>query len=87
MKGERVSRSALSDSLRPPWTVAHQTPLSMEFSRQEYWSGLPFPSLGDLPDPGIEPGSPVLQADSLQFEPPGSRVLKLPIFFRCKVTP
>ena len=40
-----------------PWTVAHQTPLSMEFSRQEYWSGLPFPSLGDLPDPGIEPTS------------------------------
>ena len=70
-----------------PWTVDCQAPLSMEFSRQEYWSGLPFPSLGDLPDPGIEPGSPVLQADSLQFEPPGSRVLKLPIFFRCKVTP
>ena len=40
-----------------PWTVAHQTPLSMEFSRQEYWSGLPFPSLGHLPDPGIEPTS------------------------------
>ena len=47
------------------WTVAHQAPLSMEFSRQEYWSGLPFPSPGDLPDPGIEPGSPALQADSL----------------------
>ena len=49
-----------------PWTVARQAPLSMEFSGQEYWSGLSFPSPGDLPDPGIEPGSPALQADSLQ---------------------
>ena len=48
-----------------PWTVACQAPLSMEFSRQEYWSGLSFPFPGDLPDPGIEPGSPALQADSL----------------------
>ena len=48
-----------------PWTVACQAPLSMGLSRQEYWSGWPFPSPGDLPDPGIEPGSPVLQADSL----------------------
>ena len=47
-----------------PWTVARQAPLAMEFSRQEYWSGLPFPSLGDLPDQGIEPTSPALQADS-----------------------
>ena len=54
-----------------PWTVAHQAPLSMEFSRQEYWSGLPFPSPGDLPDPGIERGSPALQAEALQSEPPG----------------
>ena len=54
-----------------PWITAHQTPLSMEFSRQEYWSGLPCPSPGDLPDPGIEPGCPVLQADSLPSEPPG----------------
>ena len=46
-----------------PWTVAHQAPLSMGFSRQEYWSGLPFPSPGDLPDPGIEHRSPILQAD------------------------
>ena len=54
-----------------PWTVAYQAPpLSMEFSRQEYWSGLPFPSPGDLPDPGIEPESPALQADSLPSEPP-----------------
>ena len=50
------------------WTVAHQAPLSMGFSRQEYWSGLPFPSTGDLPDPGIEPRSPTLQADSLLTE-------------------
>ena len=54
-----------------PWTVAHQAPLSTEFSRQEYWSGLPCPSPGDLPDPGIEPKSPTLQAHSLPFEPPG----------------
>ena len=54
-----------------PWTVAYQAPLSMEFSRQEYWSGLPFPSPGDLPNPGIEPRSPALQADTLLSEPPG----------------
>ena len=54
-----------------PWTVAHQDPLSMGFSRQEYWSGLPFPSPGDLPDPGIEPRSPTLQSDALTSEPPG----------------
>ena len=54
-----------------PWTVAYQAPSPMEFSRQEYWSGLPFPSPGDLPDPGIEPGSPALQTDSLPSEPPG----------------
>ena len=54
-----------------PWTVAYQAPPSMGFSRQEYWNGLPFPSPGDLPNPGIEPGSPALQADSLPSEPPG----------------
>ena len=53
-----------------PWTVALHIPLSMGFSRQEYWSGLPFPSPGDLPNPGIEPGSPALQADALSSEPP-----------------
>ena len=52
------------------WTVAHQAPLSMNFSRQEYWSGLPFPSPEDLPDPGMEPRSPALWPDSLLFEPP-----------------
>jgi len=50
------------------WTVVWQAPVSMEFSRQEYWSGLPFPSSGDLPDPGIEPGSLALEADSLPSE-------------------
>ena len=53
------------------WTVAHQASQSMGFSRQEYWSGLPFPSPGDIPDPGIEPRSPTLQADALTSEPPG----------------
>ena len=51
------------------WTVAHQALLSMEFSSQEYWSGLPFPSPGDLPDPGIKPWSSALQADCLLSEP------------------
>ena len=54
-----------------PWTVAPQTPLFVGFPRQEYWSGQPFPCSGDLLDPGIEPGSPALQADSLPSEPPG----------------
>ena len=54
-----------------PWTVAYQASLSMGFSRQEYWSGLPFPSPGDLPNPGIEPGSPALEIDPLTSEPPG----------------
>ena len=54
-----------------PWTVAYQAPPSMGFSRQERWSGLPFPSPGELPDPRIKPGSPALQADALLSEPPG----------------
>ena len=53
------------------WTVAHQAPLAMGISRQGYWSGLPFPSPGELPDPGIESRSATLQADSLPTEPPG----------------
>ena len=52
-----------------PWTVAHQASLSVEFFRQEYWSELPSPPAGDLPDPGNKPGSPELQADSLPIEP------------------
>ena len=58
-----------------PWTVAHQAPPSMGFSRQEYRSGLPFSSPGDLPEPGIEPGPPELQADALSFEPPGTPII------------
>ena len=54
-----------------PWIVVYQASLSMGFSRQGYWSGLPFPSPGDLPDPGIKPRSPALQADTLPSEPPG----------------
>ena len=54
-----------------PWTVAYRAPLSMGFSRQEYWSGMPFPSPGDLPDPRIEPGFPALEADALTSAPPG----------------
>ena len=59
------------------WAVAHQAPLSMGFSKQEYQSGLPFPSPGDLPDPRIEHTSPALQADSLPSEPPGKEFLYL----------
>ena len=60
-----------------PWTVAHQDPPFMEFSRQEYWSGLPFPSPGDLPNPGIEHGSPALQADALSSGLPGNLCQKM----------
>ena len=60
-----------------PQTVALQASLSMGFSKQEYWSGLPFPSPEDLPDLGIEPGSPALQAESLMFELQGSPVISL----------
>ena len=63
------------------WTVTHQAPLSMGFSMQKYWSGLPFPSPGDLPDPGIEPKSPALQADSLSSEPPGKPLNVLSIYY------
>ena len=59
-----------------PWTVAYQVPPSMGFSRQEYWSGLPFPSPGDLPDPGTKPGSSTLQPDTLPSEPPGNTPLQ-----------
>ena len=69
-ESESVSHSVVSNS-DSPWAVAHQVPLSMEFSRQEYWSGFPFLSPGDLPNPGIKLKSPALQADSLPLEPPG----------------
>ena len=65
-KCESESRSVVSDSFVIPWTIQ-----SMEFSRPEYWSGQPFPSPGDLPNPGIKPRSPVLQVDSLPPEPQG----------------
>ena len=74
------THSVLSDSVTP-WTVAYQALPSMEFSKEEYWSGLPFPSPGDLPHPVIEPGSPALQADALPSEPPGKyfTLPKLPV--------
>ena len=64
--GGLVTKSCLT--LMTPWTLARQAPLSMGFSRPEYWSRLPLPFPGDLPDPGIEPRPPVLQADSLPAE-------------------
>ena len=70
-KVKSLSRVLLFATL---WTVAYQASPSMGFSRQEYWSGLPFPSPGDLPDPGMEPGSPELEADTLTSEPPGKRL-------------
>ena len=70
------SHYVVSNSFATPWTVAHPAPLSMGFPRQEYWSGLPFPSPGDHPNPGTEPRSPALQADSLLLsEPPGEPCL------------
>ena len=68
VKVKSLSRIRLFVTL---WTVAYRAPPSIGFSRQEYWSGLPFPSPEYLPDPGIEPGSPALQADTLTSEPPG----------------
>ena len=87
-QNESVSHSVVSDSANP-WTVAHQAPLSIEFSRQEYWSGLPFPPPGDLRNPGIEPRSPELQADSLPSEPPGKVKVKVKSLSRVRlfVTP
>ena len=69
MKSERKSLSCIRLFVTP-WTVAYQGPPSMGFSRQECWSGLPFPSPGDFSDPGIKPQSPALQADALPSEPP-----------------
>ena len=65
-----LSHSVVSDSATP-WIVTHQVPLSMKFSKQEYWSGLPCRPLGDLPNPGMEPRSPTLQVDYLPAEPQG----------------
>ena len=71
MKVKSLSRVQL---FATTWIVARQASLSLRFSRQEYWSGLPFPSSGDLPNPGFEPESPALQADSLSSEPPGTHL-------------
>ena len=71
MKVKSLSRVRL---FATPWIVAHQAPPSMGFSRQKCWSGLLFPSPGDILDPGIEPKSPTLQADALQSEPPGKPI-------------
>ena len=62
----------MSEFLRPQWTAARQAPLSMGFHRQEYWSGLPFPSVGNLPNSGIEPTSPALAGRFFTTEPPGN---------------
>ena len=70
--GGLVAKSCLI--LATPWSVPCQPPLTMGFSRQEYWSGLPFPPPGDLPNPGIKPGFPTLQADSLSPEVQGKHM-------------
>ena len=72
--GEPVKLFSPVRLLATRWTITYQAPSSMEFSRQEYWSGLPFPSPGDLPDPGIEPRSPALQVDTLPSEPQGKNL-------------
>ena len=72
-----LSRFSCVQLFAMPWTAARQAPLSVGFSRQEYWSGLPWPPPGDLPSPGIKPGSPALQADSLPSEPLGKPVVGL----------
>ena len=73
----------MSHSFATLWTVACQAPLSMEFPRQEYWSGLPFPSPGGLPNPGIEPASSSLAGKVFVTEPPGkqlkTRIIQMPI--------
>ena len=73
-KKERKKEKSLScvQFFVTPWTLAYQAPPSMGFSKQECWSGLPFPSSGDLPDPGTEPRSPAVQADALPSEPSGN---------------
>ena len=93
MKVKSLSRVRL---FAIPWTVAYQASQSVGFSRQEYWSGLPFPSPGDLPNPGIEPRSPALQADALASEPPAALSLStkrptggaaVALLLYCRVTP
>ena len=81
---ESVSHSVVSDSFATPLLRVHQAPLSMEFSRQEYWSGLPFPSPGDLPDSGIKLRSLALQADSLLSKPSGGPSLREEQLNKCQ---
>ena len=82
-KKKQVKSLSCVQLFATPWTVAYQAPPSMGFSRQKYWSGLPFPSPGDLPDPRIEPRSPTFQAGSLTSEPPGKskKMTILDIFY------
>ena len=75
VKGKLLS---LVQLFATPWTVAYQASPSMGFSRQEYWSAVPLPSPGDLPNPGIKPGSPALEADALTSEPPGGDASSIP---------
>ena len=76
----------MSDSFATPWMVARQAPLSVGFPRQEYWMGLPFPSLGDLPNPGIEPAAPALAGGFFIAEPPGKHVFCYLNFTDCSVS-
>ena len=89
--GHMVKRRVKSLSrvrlLVTPWTIAYQASQTMGFSRQEYWSGLPFPSPGDLLDPGIKPGSPALQTDTLSSEPPGKPTALKQLFNKWLVGP
>ena len=75
-ESESVSHSIMSDSFVTPWTVVPQTPLSMKFSRQEYWSGQLFPSPEDLPNLGTKPVSPTLHTDSLPSEASGNQTIQ-----------
>ena len=77
-----LSHSVVSDSANP-WAIAYQAPLSMGFSRHEYWSELSFPSSRDLPNPWIKPGSPALQTGALPSEPPGKLLLPDCLFLLC----
>ena len=81
IKNSEVKSLSLVRLFAIPWSIVHQAPLSVGFSRQEYWSGLPFPSPGVLPNPGIEPRSPALQADALTSEPPGI-LLKIVSYYK-----
>ena len=81
MRSGRACMPSVLDSASL-WTIAHQAPLSMGFSRQEYWSGLPFPPLGDLPDPRIEPASPVLAGRFFTTKLPGKPLLTI---FKCAI--